>query len=268
MSAKIRILAQALFVLAVVTLPVDVTLRFRLFGYNARLSQLFFGLLLLVVLAEALRTSSWRSLGVPWAGVAYLAAVVASIPWTHDVTKTLGYAAWAAFDVAAFLVGLPLFLRLYPQLRAWSVAVYLATAAIVCEVAFGEIAALFGGGPRPPSAFIGTAGFPRLQALFYEPAYLAFFLTTPVAVALAWHLSREARPRLPLLFVAVASSATIVLSTARSGWLALAATFVLATLVALRLRPSPRVVRQAVAVAVASGVVAVGILVAFVMAKA
>ncbi len=268
MSTRAKLLAQALFVAAVVTLPVDVALRFRLLGYNARASQLFFGLLLLVVLAEAARTSAWRRIRVPPAGVAYLAAVLLSIPWTHDPTKTVGYAAWAVFDVAVFLVGLPLFLRLYPDLRTWSVAVYLATAALVCEVAFGEIAALAHGGPRPLSAFIGTAGFPRLQALFYEPAYLAFFLVTPVAVALLWHLVRDGRPRLALVYVAVVSSATVVLSTARSGWLALAAAYVAATLVALRLRPSPRVMRQAVAVAAASGVVAVGILLAFVAAKA
>lgn len=254
--------------MAVVTLPVDVALRFRVLGYNARLSQLFFGLLFLVVLAGTLRASSWRSIRVPWAAVAFLAAVLASIPWSHDPTKTIGYAAWAVFDVAVFLVGVPLFLGLYPSLRAWAVGVYLASAALVCEVAFGEIAALSNGGPRPASAFIGTAGFPRLQALFYEPAYLAFFLITPIAVALTSHLVRDGRPRLPLVFVAVVSSATVVLSTARSGWLALAAAFVAVTLVAMRMRPSRHVVRDAAAVAVASGAVALGILVAFVVAKA
>lgn len=206
---------------------------------------------------------------MPWPAVAYLAAVLASVPWSRDPTKTVGYAGWAVFDVAVFLVGVPLFIGLYPSLRAWAVGVYLASAALVCEVAFGEIAALSNGGPRPASAFIGSAGFPRLQALLYEPAYLAFFLVTPVAIALTVHLLRDGRPRLPLVLVVVMSSATVVLSTARSGWLALAATFVAATLVALRLgRPSRRALLDAAGVAVASGVVALGILAAFVVAKA
>ncbi len=145
---------------------------------------------------------------------------------------------------------------------------HLATAVIVCEIAFGEIAALFGGGPRPASAFIGTAGFPRLQALLYEPAYLSFFLIAPVAVALVWYLARDGRASLPLVFVAVVSSATVILSTARSGWLALVATFAGAVVLASRHRPPARVLREAAALALASAAVAIGIMAAFVMATA
>lgn len=237
-------------------------------GYNARLSQAFFGLLALVVGAEALRRWRWRAVRVPWPALAYLAAVALSLPASHAPAKSMGYAAWAAVDVAVFLVALPLLLRLYPALRAWTVGVYLVAALVVCEIAFAEIAALGGGGPRPASSFIGTAGFPRLQALFYEPAYLSFFLIGPLAIALVSHLGASGRARLWSAAVAVTASTTILLATARSGWLALAVTFAGAAILASRDRGAGRAIRDGAAVLAASAVLAGAILAGFVMAKA
>ncbi len=48
----------------ILALPLDVVLRFRVLGYNARLSHLLFGLFLLVVLWDA-REGRWRDVRVP-----------------------------------------------------------------------------------------------------------------------------------------------------------------------------------------------------------
>lgn len=263
-----RTLSQALYAGAVIALPFDVVLRFQLLGYNARLSHLLFGLLLLITLAGTLRSSSWRTIRVPVAAVAYLLAVVASVPGSLNPTKTAGYSAWALFDVAAFLVGLPLLLRLYPSLRGWTVGAHLVSAVLVCEIAFGELAAFSDGGPRPLSAFIGTAMYPRLQAFFYEPAYLAFFLVGATAAAWAWYLLDGAAPRTRLLFVTVICSATVILSTARSGWISLVAAFAAPMLVRARTagRSSPAV-RKGMLTGAASVLVAAVVLGAFVFAK-
>ncbi len=226
-----QLAAAALLAGGILALPLDVVLRFRVLGYNARLSHLLFGLFLLVVLWDA-RAGQWRSIRLPRAALVFLVAVFASVPGSLDPVKTGGYAAWAFFDVAVFLAALPLALRLYPALGTAAVATHLLAAAAIGEVAFAEIAALFDGGPRPLSAFIGSAAFPRLQALSYEPAYLAFFLIPAVVVALTLLLLRVG-PRSALMFVAILSTAVVILSTARSGWLAVAAAYGGAVVLAL-----------------------------------
>lgn len=267
-AGVVRLTSQSLFAAAVLALPLDVVLRSRFLGYNARLSHLLFGLFFLVTLAQAVRSSSWRTVRVPWPAVVFLVAVVASVPASLDPTKTAGYATWAVFDVAVFLVGLPLSFRMYPSLGMRAVGVHLLTAVVVCEIAFGELAALFDGGPRPPSAFVGTVMFPRLQALFYEPAYLAFFLLTPVAVALTWRLAEDGWPRRALIVVTILSSATIILSTSRSGWIALVTVYAVAAFVAARRSLRRRwVVREAALLLAASGLLAAVTMGTWVMAK-
>jgi O-antigen ligase len=263
-----KLVAQALYAAAVLAIPLDVVLRFQLLGYNARLSHLLFALLLVVAVAAGLRSSAWRRVRVPIAAAAYLLVVVASVPGSLNPTKTAGYAAWALFDVAALLVGLPLLLRVYPSVRGWLVGTHLASAVLVCVTAFGEVAAFSEGGPRPASAFIGAVMYPRLQAFFYEPAYLAFFLVGATAVAWAWYLFDDAAPRTRLLFVTVICSVTVILSTARSGWLALVAAYAAPALIAARMSaPRRQVLRGTIATGAASILVAVVVLGGYVVAK-
>ncbi|HVH51905.1 MAG TPA: hypothetical protein VM690_07150, partial [Gaiellaceae bacterium] len=226
-----QLAAAALLAGGIVALPLDVVARFQVLGYNARLSHLLFGLFMVAVLWDA-RAGGWRSIRVPRAALVFLVAVLASVPGSLSPVKTAGYAAWAFFDVAVFLAALPLALRRYPALGVGAAGTHLLTAAAISGVAFAEVAALFNGGPRPASSFIGDAGFPRLQALSYEPAYLAFFLVPPIAVALTLIMLRVG-PRQALMVVAIAGTAVVILSTARSGWLAVAAAYIGALVVSV-----------------------------------
>ncbi len=149
-------------------------------------------------------------------GLAWLALAAASATTSYIPGKSLGYLAWAAFDLLVVFGGIALWAttpqRLRFALRAWLAGMALAVGMGAVQLGTWAL------GGSPPLMGWDTLGLPRINGFSYEPAYFALYLV-PGLLFLSARVARLGRRALGSGALAVALLAAVALSTSRSGWL-------------------------------------------------
>lgn len=218
--------ARVALALLLLTLSWDQAATFRLGdAFTLRIGQLAAGALFVRLLATHHREGQrWllplRPLQalLPLACVAVLAAAGSRNP-----AKTLGYLAWAGFDVLCVFV---LVVRLAREPGGWERLVRLWIWGAVGAAAFGLCQLGLGlAGRQVPFSVQRLGEFPRINGFNYEPAYFALYLESVAAVLLLRAVHRRGHARDGA--IALGLLGTAALSMSRSGWLG--ATLLLAT---------------------------------------
>jgi len=180
----------------------------------------FFALARFSVLAVS-HFRSRRTLEIPaaplLAGLLYLTIAALTALRSANPVKSVGYLAWASFDLGVVLAGLSVFARtpdrLRKALRFWVGGMVLAAAMGGLQILLWKLT-----GKAPLLTTTADTAFPRINGFNYEPSYFALYLVPGGLVLLtrfallgtrAWRSGVLGG----LLLLAVG------LSTARSGWL-------------------------------------------------
>lgn len=185
------------------TLPVERVLTIDVGGFTVRPAYLFIGALLVL---NAHRIPRSGVAGVVGAGLAF--AIGASALTSLDPKQTAGYAVWGLFTILFFVAMVGRLRERRDLLEAWMRA-YVATAGLwgLVTVLHSLLSLGFHG-----LAYSFVGDLPRVQALAYEPSFLAFYLVP------AFYLSFATFQH----FSMAATLLGVVASTSRAGLVGLA----------------------------------------------
>jgi O-antigen ligase len=230
-------LASAALAGLMLTASMDQALAFKLGGFTVRAAQ--FCALLLLAAAIAERSRLARPLALPAAPVlatlAYLCVCAISALGADCPPKSVGYLAWASFDLFVVLVGVTLYAgtaeRLESAMRWWWGGMALGAAMGFFQIIAWRL------GIKPPFVTTDNFGFPRINGFNYEPSYFALYLV-PGALVLFTRFALLGRSARWSAWIAGVLLLAIALSTSRSGWIGMGLGLVaLAVRTGLRLGP-------------------------------
>jgi O-antigen ligase len=184
--------------------------------------------LVLLVSEAALLGKAGRPILLPRrlleAAAAFLAIAALSAFWSGQPVKSLGYLAWAAFDLAIVLPGVLAHLsserRLARAARLWTWGIALSAAMGLEQIGSFLL------GRRPPLVWMTSDGFPRINGFSYEPSYYCLYLL-PGAILLLTRFALLGRKAWKSAAGGLLLVLAVALSTSRSGWLGAAVAFVL-----------------------------------------
>ncbi len=154
-----------------------------------------------------------------FAAFAYLFMACISALWTQNLVKSIGYLAWAVFDIVVVWWGLILWITNRTRLRQAFLFWGCGMAIDAAMGAFQWCCWLFG--YFPPLAYSDGYGFPRINGFSYEPSYYALYLV-PGAIFFLTRFAFLGRSAWRSALASVALALLSMLSTSRSGWLGLA----------------------------------------------
>jgi O-antigen ligase len=135
------------------------------------------------------------------------------------LVKSIGYLAWATFDIVVVWWGLILWINNQTRLRHAFLFWGCGMAIDAAMGAFQWCCWLFG--YFPPLAYSDGYGFPRINGFSYEPSYYALYLV-PGAIFFLTRFAFLGRSAWRSGLASVALALLSMLSTSRSGWLGLA----------------------------------------------
>jgi O-antigen ligase len=216
------------------TAGMDTTLALHFDRFTVRTGQLFALVLLAAAIAERRRLG--RALTVeaaPFlAALGYLCVCAVSALQTDYPAKSVGYLAWASFDLLVVFAGIRLHAgapgRLESALRWWWAGMALGASMGFLQIVAWRL------GYRPPLVTMDNFGFPRINGFNYEPSYFALYLV-PGALVLLTRFTALGRRAQRSAWLAGLLILAVALSTSRSGWIGLGI-----GLAALLLRAGPR----------------------------
>jgi hypothetical protein len=213
--------------LALLTISFDIFLVIPA-GFNIRVSQLLLTAPMVVVLADGVRRGKIHvPLGTQWL-VMWCLIVLAFIPNTTFLARSLGYGAWLVFNILMIFV----FVRLFDtwdtcrRLITW----YLITFALIAGFGLLQFALPLFGLPAP---LVQQWWFPdtlaRINGFSYEPSYFATYLIIGWIICASLLDSKETLSffkRRNLLGVFLVLTVALLLCSSRMGWIIMAMWFV------------------------------------------
>jgi len=213
--------------LALLTISFDIFLVIPA-GFNIRVSQLFLVVPMVAVLADGVRRGKVHvPLGTQWL-VMWCLFVLAFIPNTTFLSRSLGYGAWLIFNILMIFV----FVRLFDtwdkclSLVKW----FIVTFALIASFGLVQfVFPLFG----LPAPLVQQWWFPdklaRINGFSYEPSYYATYMIIGWVIC-ASLLDSKVRitffKRSTLLSIFVLLTTALVLCSSRMGWIIMAMWYV------------------------------------------
>jgi hypothetical protein len=210
--------ARLALLIGMLTASFDIFLAVRVAGFTLRACQV----LLLPAFAYAVAQAvSEKKVRIPLGGVALLiwvAFILAFIPNTSFIYRSLGYGAWLLLDLMTVVLVVQLFddVAWVKVLVRWYVISFLVVSIVgLMQLALGLC--------HLPAPFVRQwfipGRWPRLNGFSYEPSYYATYLLMGWVLC-AWLVEKgsELLSRKLLYTTLIASTLALVLSTSRMGW--------------------------------------------------
>ena len=209
-------LARTLFLFSVLTASSDLFLVWNVAGFTLRAHQVLMIFPLAYVLGV---TVSSKKIRLPIGALplyAWMVFIIAFVPNTVFLSRSIGYAVWLLIDVSAIFLAVQLFddLRSLEILLKWYVRTFLAISIVgLMQLVLGLCHL-----PAPYARML-----PRINGLSYEPSYYATYLMMGWVLC-AWMIEKGSYfvPQNLVRVTFISSTLALVLSTSRLGWMLMA----------------------------------------------